>query len=170
MPAGRPAKPSALKLVEGNRGKRAGNHHEPDPDYVEDLTPPEWLAPDVAEVWGQLAPQLRRARLLTTVDLHALEMGCVAIAMYRRATAEAARSSFVIASAKEGQGAEYDEQDAPASPAGGSINPWLIVQSMAFKQAATILREFGATPAARSRVAINPQGSLFTDPAAAYFA
>ena len=37
----------------------------------------------------------------------------------------------------------------------------LIIQAMTFKQAVTLLREFGATPAARARVLIDPQLPLF---------
>jgi P27 family predicted phage terminase small subunit len=100
--------------------------------------------------------------MLTVVDVPALEMGCVAIAQYRRATREAG-GNLVIATAKEA-----DSEGRPVET-GGTLNPWLLVQSMAFKQAAAVLREFGATPAARSRVAVNPQGELFKDPAQSYF-
>jgi P27 family predicted phage terminase small subunit len=158
-----------LKLVEGNRGKRALNQQEPDPDYLQDLTPPAWLPDGAKVVWDQLAPQLTRSKLLTVVDVHALEMGCVAIANYRMAT-EQAGARLVINVAKDGGEIAQDDDEPGATAArGGALNPWLIIQSMAYKQAMAVLREFGATPAARSRVAINPQGQLFSDPAANYF-
>ena len=160
--AGRPSKPTALKLVEGNRGKRALNHQEPDPEYLQDLTAPATLPADAKGVWEQLAPQLARARVLTVIDVPALEMGCVAIAQYRRATREAGDRLVFM------DGRELDAEGNVVGT-GPSINPWTLLQSMSFKQAMAVLREFGATPAARSRVAINPQGELFSDPAARYF-
>jgi hypothetical protein len=38
-----------------------------------------------------------------------------------------------------------------------------MLQSMAFKQAMSALREWGATPAARSRVVVDPQADLFSN-------
>ena len=68
--AGRPPKPTALKVVEGNAGKRAINKQEPDPNYLQDLSAPDWLTrvPGAVQVWDELAPKLRSARLLTCLD------------------------------------------------------------------------------------------------------
>ena len=161
--AGRPKKPTNLKLVEGNRGKRPVNQQEPDPDYLDDLAPPAHLSPGAQEVWRLWAPQLRRARLLTVIDSPMLEKGCEAEAMYRRATQRAAERPVY--------GKSVVDDDGQATERGDQINPWLIVQSMAFKQVTAVLREFGMSPAARARVAINPQSDLFAqeDRAANYF-
>lgn len=153
MAAGRPPKPTALKLVQGNPGKRAINRQEPDPVYLNDLTPPSWLGPAAASVWNELAPRLRRARVLTELDVDALSMGCVAIAQYR---ASVSRVGDALVKSKH---ATNDEGD--AVEVGEHVNPWLIVQSMTYKQAMAIFAQFGLTPAARSRVAINPQDDLF---------
>jgi len=37
----------------------------------------------------------------------------------------------------------------------------MLVQSMAFKQVHQLFAQFGMTPAARTRVAVNPQTDLF---------
>lgn len=143
--AGRPRKPTALKVVTGNPGKRALGRQEPDPTYLSDLTAPAHLAPQAAAVWDDLAPKLRAARVLTEIDAVALELACNAIATYRLATAKAGETPLV------------------KSPETGAValNPWMIVQSMTFKQATAVLREFGMTPAARTRVMVNPQDDLF---------
>lgn len=138
-----PPKPTSLKLIEGNKGKRAINHQEPDPEYLNDLTPPEWLSSEAKEVWNEVAPPLRAARVLTKIDVHALCVGCVAFAQYRHAT-----SMLGMDYVKMGMKAEY-------------INQWMVAQSMAYKQLISIFTQFGMTPSARSRVAVNPQGSLF---------
>lgn len=147
--AGRPPKPTGLKLVTGNPGKRALNKQEPDPDYLEDLAPPTRLSEAEAEVWRELATPLRKAKVLTTVDVLALEMLCIAVARYRWATAKTPPNAGVL----KGEN-------------GLMMNPWLIVQSMTFKQATGLMRDFGMTPAARSRVMIQPQGDLFGGAAA----
>ena len=42
-----------------------------------------------------------------------------------------------------------------------TLNQWMVAQSMAFKQAMAVLQQFGMSPAARTRIAIQPQGDLF---------
>lgn len=82
-----------------------------------------------------------------------LAMGCNAIAQYRSA---AHRAGDDLVKSKT---IENDEGEAVET--GEHINPWLIVQSMSFKQAMAVFQQFGMSPAARSRVAVNPQGDLF---------
>lgn len=160
----RPPKPTALKLVTGNPGKRALNKQEPDPTYLQDLTPPDWLDQAAAQVWNEVAPNLRAAKVLTVMDVQALAMGCIAIAQYRRAvkrTGDNLVKSKVI-EGEDGQPVETGEQ----------VNPWFIVQSMSFKQAMAVFQQFGMSPAARTRIAVQPQGDLFSEPQgpASYFA
>ena len=151
--AGRPPKPTALKLVAGNPGKRALNKQEPDPAYVVDLSPPGWLSPEAQAVWNEMAPAAARSKLLTEVDTQAFAMGCVAIAQYRHATAkvgaDSVKAKLVI-----------DDEGTPVY-AGEHLNPWAMVQSMTFKQAMVVFDKFGMTPQARTRIAVQPQGDLF---------
>lgn len=144
--SGRPRKPTALKLIEGNRGHRAAPANEPDPAYLNDLTPPAHLPDDAAAIWTELAPELRKSLLLTHLDKLALEWLCVAAAQHRKATAETTNDRYIVRNAETGS----------LSP-----SPWLIVQSMAFKRAKLIADAFGMTPAARSRISVNPQETLF---------
>lgn len=138
-----PPKPTALKLIEGNKGKRALNKREPDPDYLIDLAAPEWLPPGAAAVWDEIAPKLRAACVLTVIDVPILCKGCVAFAQYRHAT-QMLGDALVV----EGMKADY-------------VNQWMVAQSMAFKQAMAVFMQFGMSPAARTRISINPQGDLF---------
>lgn len=151
--AGRPPKPTALKVIEGNRGKRATNKQEPDPTYLMDMKPPAWLAPAAKEVWNEVAPKLAAAKLLTEVDVQMLAMGCVAIAQHRYAVR---RTGEDLVKVKH----EVDD-DGELFSVGEHINPWMLVQSMTFKQAMAVFQQFGMSPAARTRIAINPQGDLF---------
>lgn len=151
--AGRPPKPTALKVIEGNRGKRATNKQEPDPTYLTDLEPPAWLAKAAKDVWKEVAPKLAAAKLLTEVDVQMLAMGCVAIAQHRYAVK---RTGDDLVKVKH----EVDDEGELFS-VGEHINPWMLVQSMTFKQAMAVFQQFGMSPAARTRIAINPQGDLF---------
>lgn len=153
--AGRPPKPTALKVVAGNPGKRALNHQEPDPTYLQDLSAPDWLSrvPGAVEVWDELAPKLRAAKLLTEVDVQALAQLAVSLAHFRIAATKTGENlvKHKLVENEEGEPVE----------AGEHINPWMLVQSMSFKQSNALMAQFGMTPAARTRVAINPQGALF---------
>lgn len=149
-------KPTGLKLVEGNRGKRAINKQEPDPEYLNDLTAPSFLSAGAADVWNEIAQNLRNARLLTKLDVPMLAMGCEALARYRKLTAESNTKSQDIRSEES----EESEKDA-----------WMLttIQSMSFKQAMTVLQQFGMSPAARTKIAIQPQGDLFGEEGTGYF-
>jgi P27 family predicted phage terminase small subunit len=150
---GRTPKPTSLKLVTGNPGKRATNKQEPDPDYLRDLTPPAWLPARAKAVWDELAPRLSKAKLLTEVDAEAFAQGCVAIANFRY-TCQRVGDDLVKSKHVAGE-------DDSVVEVGEHLNPWELARSMCFKQAHIVFDKFGMTPAARTRIAIKPQGDLF---------
>lgn len=162
---GRPAKPTSLKLVAGNPGKRAISKQEPDPDYLQDLTAPVWLKPAAKAVWDEMAPMASKAKLLTEVDVQTFAMGCNALAEYRKAADMVdAQGSIRIKKAVNEDGKVVD--------AGEYLNPWAGAQSMYFKQAMAVFSQFGMTPRARTGIALQPQGDLFggdKNGAAGYF-
>ena len=84
--------------------------------------------------------------VLTEVDTPLLEMACHAVYMHR----------LCVAKTADGKVMQRNEETGSVS-----LNPWTMLQSMAFKQGLAALREFGATPAARTRVMVEPQGDLF---------
>lgn len=149
----RPSKPTNLKIVTGNPGKRGLNKQEPDPDYLNDLVAPAFLSHAAKQVWDEVAPTLRQSRLLTVVDVPVLSMLCESLAEYRRATVNCDETPM-----------KY------SSKTGGDVmSQWKIVQSMSLKQVMLIAREFGMTPAARTKIAIQPMGSLFDEEGTDYF-
>lgn len=150
--AGRPKIPTQLKIVNGNPGKRAINGQEPDPEYLNDLTPPDYLSVGAKAVWDEIAQKLRTARVLTEVDVPMLHMACESIASYRRAVRKCEERYT---------NGGIGEKD--------SIGYWEMIKSMSFKQAMTALQQFGMSPAARTRIAIQPQGDLFSDQSKNYF-
>lgn len=72
---GRPPKPTALKVLEGNPGKRPLPKNEPKPRPI---TPecPEWLDEIAKKEWQRVVPELERMGMLTCVDGAALEGYC----------------------------------------------------------------------------------------------
>lgn len=144
--AGRPPLPSNVHALHGNPGKRARNAHEPEPLHLQDLTPPEHLTEEQAKIWNELAPKLRRAHLLTELDTYLLEMTCEAMATYRLSVARTAGGKELQKNAETGS---------------VSLSPWSMVKQMAFKRGMACLQQFGASPAWRSRVMVDPQQDLF---------
>lgn len=71
---GRKAKPTALKLITGNPGKREINLEEPEPAKVFDPDPPEGFSAVEIAKWRTLCLQLSACNVLTELDLDALEM------------------------------------------------------------------------------------------------
>lgn len=74
--AGRKAKPTALKLVQGNPGNRPINKKEPEPRRIYNPDPPETLNELEAAKWREISVKLAEARVLTELDLDALEIYC----------------------------------------------------------------------------------------------
>lgn len=141
---GRPRKPTALKLVEGNPGKRAVNGQEPEPMLLVDLDPPKHLSERSAAVWRECAPMLRRLQVLTEADVIMLEMLCDAVADYRHARQKCG-DTFVTTSSKGSQ----------------MLDQWFVAKLSASKRAEGLMGRFGMDPVSRSRLMVNPQGDLF---------
>jgi P27 family predicted phage terminase small subunit len=132
--------PTALRILKGNPSKRALPKNEPQPDAGAEM--PDNLSPVARQQWITVCEQLERAGLLTQVDRDALALYCETFARYREALDHLSRESCVV-----------------TSPNGYPIkNPWLTLAERAQDQMVALLREFGMTPAARSRVTVtNPR-------------
>lgn len=75
--AGRPPKPTTLKLLQGNPGKRPLPTDEPRPQLG--AVAPQWVRDDLRMLarWQEHAPRLTRLGLLTEVDAGALAAICL---------------------------------------------------------------------------------------------
>jgi P27 family predicted phage terminase small subunit len=73
---GRKPRPTALKKLNGNPGKRALNHAEPRPRVVMPR-PPEHLGDAEKEKWKALVKELHPLGLVTTIDKDSLAFYCV---------------------------------------------------------------------------------------------
>ena len=63
----KPTKPTKLKVLEGNRGKRELPKNEPNPRPVAPKCPND-IDRDAKKVWRRLAPKLEKMGLLTETD------------------------------------------------------------------------------------------------------
>lgn len=77
-------KPTNLKLIQGNPGKRALNKDEPKPRPIPPKCP-SWLNKDAKRIWKELAPKLEPLGLLTEVDSLDFQNLCLAAAQLKQA-------------------------------------------------------------------------------------
>lgn len=69
-----PAKPTALRKLQGNPGKRPLNTREPQPTVLASADPPGWLDDAAKEAWRQVVPRLCALHVVSEIDLQALGM------------------------------------------------------------------------------------------------
>ena len=132
---GRKPKPTALKILEGNPGKRPLNENEPIPPKG-NIKCPSWLEPEAKKEWKRLAPSLEAMGVLTQVDLTAFAGYCQAYARWREAEEFLSQHGSIF---KTPSG--YVQQVPQVSIAQQNLK---IMQSFA--------TEFGLTPACRARI------------------
>ena len=133
------AKPTALRQLQGNPGKRRLNHGEPRPGARERVpSAPQWLSLEAKKHWRRVAPRLHAAGLLTEVDVVGLAMLCEALAQYVEGKEIAEREGAIAIS---DQGNVYQ-------------HPAIGLMKTARTDVLRWAREFGMTPAARSRISV----------------
>lgn len=80
---GRKPKPTALKVLEGNPGKRELNENEPKPKPKAPSCP-KWLEDEAKKEWRRMSKQLEGLGLLTEVDMTAFAGYCQAYARWKQ--------------------------------------------------------------------------------------
>ena len=160
MPSPRP-KPTALKLISGNPGKRALNKREPKPNR-EVPSCPAHLADASKVAWGRLCVLLDRMGVLTEADALALERLCDCYAEILECRELIARDGRVYSSAATGG----EEGDPPRMLM--KANPAVAMLADADRRFKGYLVEFGLTPAARSKVQVK-HGDEEKDPLQEFF-
>ena len=135
-------KPTALKKLLGNPGKRPLPEREPQPDPTMPH-PPAHLDELACAEWARMAPELNRMRLLTQVDRAAFAGYCVAY------------SRWVQACRALGSAANYTHVTAK-----GNViqHPLVGIANKAQELMLRFLTEFGLTPSSRSRVSVPNTG------------
>lgn len=136
-----PRTPTNLKVLRGTDRKDRANPAEPKPaELALDAEPPDWLElSDLARTaWADIAPILRRMKVLTEADAVGLALLCDALAGYVTASRVVREEGAVY----------WTEGRSPMRRA----HPAVAIAAENSKFAKALLSEFGLTPAARSRV------------------
>lgn len=134
-------KPTVLEIAEGRPGKRAINRREPQPAKRVPKMPIEVRADKAAKrEWRRLVPMLDRLGVLTEVDGTALGMVCLDTSLLERSQADLREKGTTV-----------------KGPKGGLlVNPLLKIIESTSHRIWIGLREFGLTPASRSRIVADP--------------
>ena len=138
--AGRRHKPTALKILEGNPGKRPLNKDEPKPKRGIPESPFP-LDDDAQEEWDRISQVLDEMGVLTKADGLALAHYCQ-------------QHSIFINAQRQMDGAPLVITTATGHP---MPNPLLAIKNKAQEQIRRFLIEFGLTPAARAKISVQPK-------------
>lgn len=129
--------PTVVKKLRGNPGKRALNEREARPGERMPSAP-RWMTLEAKRQWRRIAPRLHAAGLLTEIDGLGLAMLCEAVGQYVEGK-EIVEREGAIAVSDNGNVYQHPAVGLMKS-ARGEILKWS--------------REFGMTPASRSRIAV----------------
>ncbi|MBC7599706.1 MAG: phage terminase small subunit P27 family [Polaromonas sp.] len=160
-------KPAALRLLEGNPGKRALNLSEGVNPQVEIPSAPKHLGPEARKEWKRITPLLEELGLISGLDRAALALYCQAVG--RLSELETAFNGMVNRLTDGGPGATVLMSYADAVYAvshsvtpSGYAQQSVIVQLIKShrEQVNRYLMHFGLSPAARGRV----QASNYVQP------
>lgn len=137
MKPGPAPKPTVVKKLAGNPGKRRLNATEPHPP-VPAGTPyaPRFLNAEASAEWRRLVGILIDLGLYTEVDRAALAMYCQAWGRWVVAEKAVAKDGEIL---KSDEGGQYQ-------------NPWRYAANKAQDQMRKMLAEFGLTPSSRARL------------------
>jgi P27 family predicted phage terminase small subunit len=144
---GRKPKPSALKLLNGNPGKRPLNPAEPMYEVDDELSPPDDLDAEALSEWIRCAPLLRDAGVLTQIDRTALAALYMCYSRWIDAERHVRRDGCVISGST-------------GSPV---MNPYVRVAAQALDQMRALMGDFGMTPSSRSRLRAESTGERQDD-------
>ena len=137
MTRGRKPVPTAIKLANGNPGKRKINGHEPKPaGTLPDC--PDHLSAEAKAEWQRIAASMNKIGLLTQVDRSTMAAYCQCYGRWVDAERRLAETPLILR-----MPSGYIQQ-----------SPWLTISNKQLELMAKYMAELGLTPASRSRLAI----------------
>ncbi|MBA7595530.1 hypothetical protein ES703_02494 [subsurface metagenome] len=141
---GRKPKPTKLKIIEGNPGKRPLNENEPIPQSIAPECP-DWLSDDAKKEWKRLAPELERLGLLTVLDMAAFAGYCQSYAKLKKAEQFIKKHGTTYRlPKKDKKGKIISIYHAPY--------PEVAIANQCLKHIRAFAAEFGLTPSSRGRI------------------
>ncbi len=135
---GRTPKPTALKKLQGNPGKRPLNNAEPAP-RVEIPSCPRHITGLARREWRRLTHELYTLGLLTMVDRAALAAYCAAYGRWAEAEKQITKGGMTI-----------------TTPNGFEVqSPYIGIINRSVEQMGKFAAQFGMTPASRSHIKVD---------------
>lgn len=131
-------KPTALRLVEGNKSRRPLPKAEPKPRRCIP-SPPDHLSKEARLAWGVFATKLDRIGVLTELDGAALEQACELYAEIVALRADLATGRVQVVETVAGADLERPR-------------PQVAMLQRAVSELRAWLAEFGMTPSSRTKV------------------
>lgn len=148
---GPPPKPTHLKVIAGNPGKRPLTAREPRPEKGRPRCP-SWLGPEVKKVWRRVVADLEAMGVLTVADGDAVSIYCQTYVRWKAAEEWIAKHGEVYP-IRDANGQIKCMQQFPQV----AISRNLLLVLRAYQQ------EFGLTPAARCRISLPADDTAFGD-------
>lgn len=140
---GRPPKPTALKRLQGNPGKRALNKAEP--QYpAEGLTCPRWLDLEAKREWRRVVRLLKLQRIATAADRAVLAAYCQAWARWKQAEEVLAEKGITM-------------QVATKEDVVTKVRPEVAISAQYYRQMVEAAGRFGLDPSSRSKISVPPE-------------
>jgi len=139
---GRKPKPTVLKLLDGNPGKRPLNDQEPHPAQGIPNRP-DWLDTEDQAEWDRVMAELSEMGLLTLADRAALAAYCTAWSRWVQAEDMVRKFGTIVKSPEKGFPMK---------------SPYLSIADQALETMRKLMVEFGLTPSSRSRIRVPPGG------------
>jgi P27 family predicted phage terminase small subunit len=138
---GRKPKPTRLKLITGNPGKRPLNAREPKP-AIGVPTCPAHLNPSAKAEWKRLARQMHVLGMISELDRAALAAYCQAYGRWAEAERKLKETPMLL-----------------KLPSGIiQQSPWLAIANKQLELMSKFMSELGLSPVSRTRVEVKPLG------------
>jgi P27 family predicted phage terminase small subunit len=149
----RPARPAALKIIEGRgHGRDSGGRLVKKPPSFVRLppSPPEWLSGDALDEWKRVLPELMRLDLTKELDGSSLATYCETFAVFKAASLDVQQRGVTV---------EKVSKDGVSTVANPSVRVMLTASSLLRAWAS----EFGFSPAAEQKVSKAASGESGED-------
>lgn len=88
--------PTPSKIVNLTKTLHRPKQAEPEGDLKQRVHPPASLPREAVKIWKRLIPELKKANLLSNLDMDALVRYCVAEMMYHRAVKQCVKEGFTV--------------------------------------------------------------------------
>lgn len=140
MRPGPRAKPTQIRILEGNKAHRPLPKNEPKPTPGRPICP-AWISIEAKRKWRALVPELEKLGLLTKIDADLLAQYCMQYAMWRKC--ETFRAE---------KGDTYRTVDGE-----WKLRPEVNVSFKAAYQMIRLGSAFGLSPADRTKLSVQPK-------------